>query len=392
MQRSASRRCCPAGMPWTCTSACWHSAPDAPLFVLHDGPPYANGHMHMGHVLNQRAQGHRRQVQAHERAPDAPTCPGWDCHGLPIELQVEKEVGRAKKAELPVVEVRRLCDAYARKFVGIQRDEFRRLGVVGDWEQPVLDPGSGLRGAGDPRARQARQRRAPLPRGRSRCTGARRARPRWPRPRSSTRTSARTASTSSSRWLAATRPRRCRWRCSARRARVARRAGHARRAQGGAGRLDDDAVDAAGEPRAVAPSRARVRRVARRRRAADRRRGPGRRLPRRVGLHEDAGIGARALRRRASSRASSSRHPWLERRVPVRARRLRHARGRHRPGPHRARPRPGGLRGRAALRARRLLAGRRARPVHRRRPRARRRARLRRQPEDRRAHPRARAT
>jgi len=109
----------------------------APTFILHDGPPYANGHMHMGHVLNRVLKDIVVKYK-HLSGHLTPYVPGWDCHGLPIELQVEKEVGRAKKAELPVVEVRRLCDAYARKFVGIQRDEVRRLGVVGDWEQPYL--------------------------------------------------------------------------------------------------------------------------------------------------------------------------------------------------------------------------------------------------------------
>ena len=109
----------------------------APLFVLHDGPPYANGNMHMGHVLNRVLKDIVVKYK-HLSGHLTPYVPGWDCHGLPIELQVEKEVGRAKKAALPVTEVRRLCDAYARRFVGIQRDEIRRLGVVGDWAHPYL--------------------------------------------------------------------------------------------------------------------------------------------------------------------------------------------------------------------------------------------------------------
>ena len=109
----------------------------APLFILHDGPPYANGNMHMGHVLNRVLKDIVVKYK-HLSGHRTPYVPGWDCHGLPIELQVEKEVGRAKKAELPVVEVRRLCDAYARKFVDIQRGEVKRLGVVGDWDHPYL--------------------------------------------------------------------------------------------------------------------------------------------------------------------------------------------------------------------------------------------------------------
>ncbi len=110
---------------------------EAPPFVLHDGPPYANGHMHMGHVLNRVLKDivvKFRHLAGHR----TPYVPGWDCHGLPIELQVEHEIGREKKAALPAVEVRRLCEAYARRFVDLQREEVRRLGVVGDWEHPYL--------------------------------------------------------------------------------------------------------------------------------------------------------------------------------------------------------------------------------------------------------------
>jgi isoleucyl-tRNA synthetase len=109
----------------------------APSFILHDGPPYANGHMHMGHVLNRVLKDIVVKFK-HLTGHRTPYVPGWDCHGLPIELQVEQEIGRAEKAALGPVEFRRLCDAYARKFVDFQRDEVRRLGVVGDWEHPYL--------------------------------------------------------------------------------------------------------------------------------------------------------------------------------------------------------------------------------------------------------------
>jgi len=114
---------------------------EAPLFVLHDGPPYANGHAHIGHVLDRVLKDVVVKYK-HVAGFRAPYIPGWDCHGLPIELEVEKEVGRQKKAAMSTVEVRRLCDAYARRFVDIQRAEVRRLGVVGDWENPylTLDP------------------------------------------------------------------------------------------------------------------------------------------------------------------------------------------------------------------------------------------------------------
>ena len=110
---------------------------DAPVFVLHDGPPYANGNMHMGHVLNRVLKDVIVKYK-HVAGFRTPYVPGWDCHGLPIELQVEKKIGRKKKAEMTTVDVRRLCDDFARKFVDIQRSEVRRLGVVGDWDNPYL--------------------------------------------------------------------------------------------------------------------------------------------------------------------------------------------------------------------------------------------------------------
>ncbi len=109
----------------------------APLFLLHDGPPYANGEIHLGHALNKVLKDIVLKFKSLS-GYRAPYRPGWDCHGLPIELQVEKKLGRAKKAELGVVEVRRRCQDYARRFVGVQREDFRRLGVLGDWDRPYL--------------------------------------------------------------------------------------------------------------------------------------------------------------------------------------------------------------------------------------------------------------
>jgi isoleucyl-tRNA synthetase len=106
-------------------------------FVLHDGPPYANGNIHIGHALNKIL----KDVIVKSRAMMGfytPYVPGWDCHGLPIELQVEKEIGRAKKDAMPKPEIRERCRTYASKYVGIQRQEFERLGVLGDWEHPYL--------------------------------------------------------------------------------------------------------------------------------------------------------------------------------------------------------------------------------------------------------------
>ena len=103
-------------------------------FVLHDGPPYANGHIHIGHALNKIL----KDVIVKYRSLSgrwSEYVPGWDCHGLPIEHQVDKNLGQKKEA-IPTGEKRRLCREYAAKFVDIQRQEFRRLGVLGDWENP----------------------------------------------------------------------------------------------------------------------------------------------------------------------------------------------------------------------------------------------------------------
>ncbi len=106
----------------------------APTFLLHDGPPYANNHIHQGHILNKVL----KDIVVKHRAMAgcrAPYVPGWDCHGLPIELQVDKELGK-KKREMRIAEFRRACRAYAEKWLEVQREEFRRLGVLGRWEAP----------------------------------------------------------------------------------------------------------------------------------------------------------------------------------------------------------------------------------------------------------------
>ncbi len=108
----------------------------APRFVLHDGPPYANGHIHLGTVLNKILKDlvvRSRTMQGF----DSPYVPGWDCHGLPIELKVDKDLG-AKKREMSPVAFRKACRAYATKFLEIQKAEFERLGVLGEWEAPYL--------------------------------------------------------------------------------------------------------------------------------------------------------------------------------------------------------------------------------------------------------------
>ncbi|WP_295562480.1 isoleucine--tRNA ligase [uncultured Sphingomonas sp.] len=109
------------------------------LFVLHDGPPYANGDIHMGHAMNKVLKDIIVRSQS-LMGKDAPYVPGWDCHGLPIEWKVE-EAYRAKKQnkdEVPVAQFRAECRAYADRWVGVQRDQFQRLGVMGDWADPYL--------------------------------------------------------------------------------------------------------------------------------------------------------------------------------------------------------------------------------------------------------------
>lgn len=105
-------------------------------FILHDGPPYANGNIHIGHALNKILKDiivKYRSMQGYY----SPYVPGWDCHGLPIELQVDKNLGD-KKEQVDVLKKRQLCREYADKFVNIQREEFKRLGVFGDWDKPYL--------------------------------------------------------------------------------------------------------------------------------------------------------------------------------------------------------------------------------------------------------------
>jgi isoleucyl-tRNA synthetase len=107
-----------------------------PRYVLHDGPPYANGRIHIGHALNKVLKD--IIVKSKTMAGfQAPYVPGWDCHGLPIEHQVMKELGDKKK-DLDVVAIRRLCRDYAERFVKTQREEFKRLGVLGEWDHPYL--------------------------------------------------------------------------------------------------------------------------------------------------------------------------------------------------------------------------------------------------------------
>ncbi|MGO9771605.1 MAG: isoleucine--tRNA ligase [Roseiarcus sp.] len=118
------------------------SAKGRPKFVLHDGPPYANGNIHIGHALNKILKD--LVVRSQQMAgKDSNYVPGWDCHGLPIEWKVEEEHYRRQGKAKPdfsdpaaIVAFRRECRAYAEHWIGVQREEFKRLGVVGDWDHP----------------------------------------------------------------------------------------------------------------------------------------------------------------------------------------------------------------------------------------------------------------
>jgi len=109
---------------------------DRPLYILHDGPPYANGHIHLGTAFNKVLKDiilkSKRMAGFH-----CPYVPGWDCHGLPIEHNVDKELG-PKKKDIPILSIRAACRKYAEKWIKIQKDEFKRLGVLGDWDNPYL--------------------------------------------------------------------------------------------------------------------------------------------------------------------------------------------------------------------------------------------------------------
>ena len=105
-----------------------------PLYILHDGPPYANGNIHLGHALNKILKDFVVKSKSMEGF-QAPYVPGWDCHGLPIEHKVDQQLGSHKK-ELDVLQIRQKCRDYALKFLKIQKDEFIRLGVFGAWDQP----------------------------------------------------------------------------------------------------------------------------------------------------------------------------------------------------------------------------------------------------------------
>jgi len=105
-------------------------------YILHDGPPYANGNIHLGHAFNKLLKDFIVKVKTME-GYDSPYVPGWDCHGLPIEIKVDSQLG-PKKAQMSTVQIRAACRKYAEKYVELQKRDFIRLGVLGRWEAPYL--------------------------------------------------------------------------------------------------------------------------------------------------------------------------------------------------------------------------------------------------------------
>src|SRR5687767_10497254 len=113
----------------------------APRWILHDGPPFANGDIHIGHVINKTL----KDVIIRSRAMQGlqtPYVPGWDCHGLPIEHKIQEELqkkhGQTKFREMSALDVRRACYEYAQKYATIQSEQFQRLGIWGEWDRPYL--------------------------------------------------------------------------------------------------------------------------------------------------------------------------------------------------------------------------------------------------------------
>jgi len=105
-------------------------------FILHDGPPYANGNIHIGTALNKILKDIIIRSK-NMSGFDTPYVPGWDCHGLPIEHNVDKELGE-KKEKIGQTQIRKKCRKYASRFIDIQREQFKRLGIMGEWDNPYL--------------------------------------------------------------------------------------------------------------------------------------------------------------------------------------------------------------------------------------------------------------
>ena len=164
-------------------------------FILHDGPPYANGDMHIGHALNHVLKDMVVRTQT-LLGKDAPYVPGWDCHGLPIEWKVEEQYRKKKlnKDEVPAAEFRAECRAYAQHWVDVQREQLKRLGINGDWDKPYLTMDFAAEATIVSELLKFAE-AGNLYRGAKPVMGSPSKRPHWPRRRSSTRTSSRPRST-----------------------------------------------------------------------------------------------------------------------------------------------------------------------------------------------------
>ena len=156
------------------------------MYVLHDGPPYANGDIHLGHAFNKILKDFIVKLKTMEGF-DSPYVPGWDCHGLPIEIKVDNELGPQKAHMSAVADPRRACRKYAEKYVDLQRKDFIRLGVLGQWDDPYLTMSAAVRIRDRRRVRRFPGPRLRLQRSETGATGASTTAPRWPKPKSNTR-------------------------------------------------------------------------------------------------------------------------------------------------------------------------------------------------------------
>ena len=149
------------------------------------GPPFSNGNLHMGHALNKSIKDFITRMYA-MRGRYTPYIPGWDNHGMPIESAIIKEQ-KLNRKKMSVAEFRTACHNYAQKYIDIQMEGFKRMGVLGDWEHPykTMDPGFE---AEEVKVFGSMYRKGYIYKGLSPCTGAPTTRPPWPRRRSSTRT------------------------------------------------------------------------------------------------------------------------------------------------------------------------------------------------------------